>query len=124
MALPSALRDMAQLHIADQLSDVMETQMSTAFTYKYCIDIAACLVCTCWASLKTPGKGGLGYSSFGKSEFTWHAPQNHTNGVLWHTCNINIWEVEERGSEIQGHPRLHGDFKAAYSKAKQKTPGK
>lgn len=54
--------------------------------------------------------------------FAWHAPQHHTNGVLWHTCKVNIWEVEE------GRFKVILDYKvilrSVYSKAKQKPPGK
>ncbi|XP_035315406.1 acyl-CoA-binding protein-like [Cricetulus griseus] len=110
MALPSALRDMAQLHIADQLSDVMETQMSTAFTYKYCIDIAACLVCTCWASLKTPGKGGLGYSSFDP-------------GHLAGRSQAEFDKIAEEVKHLKTQPSDEEEMLFIYSHFKQATVG-
>lgn len=30
-----------------------------------------------------------------------------------HTCNPNTQEVEIERSEVQGHPRLHGEFKSS-----------
>lgn len=34
--------------------------------------------------------------------------------MMAHTCNASIQEVEEGGSEIQGHPRLHGELRPAW----------
>ena len=33
--------------------------------------------------------------------------------LVVHTCNSNTWEVEAGGSEVQGHPWLHSEFKAS-----------
>lgn len=34
-------------------------------------------------------------------------------GVAVYTHNLNTWEVEARGSDIQGQPQLHSKFEAS-----------
>lgn len=43
-------------------------------------------------------------------------------GLEAHACNPNIWEVEEGGSEIQGHLQLHS--KAETNLCKRSSPNK
>lgn len=36
-------------------------------------------------------------------------------GMAMHICNLSIWEVEARGSDIEGHAQLHSEFEASLS---------
>lgn len=83
MSLPSALKDMAQRHISDQLSNVMETQMSAAFTPTSTLLTLQHVKCTpAGLPFKTPGKGGLGYSSLDNSVYLACTPESHEWGAV------------------------------------------
>lgn len=41
-------------------------------------------------------------------------PALHRLGVVAHAFYyLSVWEVEAEGSEVQGHPHLHSEFKTS-----------
>lgn len=39
-------------------------------------------------------------------------PALHKLGMAVHNCNPSTWEIDTRGSGVQGHSQLHSEFKA------------